>query len=1783
MVAPKDSSDPNIMMTSVISIAAFLKPYEDAAAGVVQGGASLRRWTELRDKIASTFPEVTRGYLLIGDADLVTLRVRCLRKRAASLGGKKKDEDTEIEIDVLSSELIAAKVAMEQENKDEKEAAQEQVSLLAKKLAEAKMKAKIAAATKIQKADALEREARRLETGDASGKAEEAGKLGLGDVIAGLEDSLPSILKLKEEEKTKAGEALDTALRSMLLRLLGNETDSTTETLRAEIAQGNARKVYGRLRAAFAPKSADQLSALHKEVHGFAYDAAASLRENLARAAAIARRYKDVGTDLAPFERLLVSKLTSAVPSSLSQVRHKIDREAVAEADEGKGDGKAKDVAWLTTLLQGMQEADVQPPAPAAQAADTTADLDALSRGQGWQKRAGGAGAASSGTRLPHGTLVDEKLLPHRGKEGCHHCGLKGHRWRECRKLRAALEASGALKKDAAGSVGAAAAAGAGASAAKGAGGGAGGKYVIDSGACSSVVGACVGACVPNAVAAPNDVVFRSASGHALASAGSGLLRYPTQGAALSVRIVPAVTKNLIAVSDLVDRGYEVRFRGAECEITEGGKVVRRVTRDPDTRQYIDAFPPVSLLSMEAGAGGQAATPRDAIEASPAVPVTDGAAPATAGEVPALAAATRMGVAVPAALGPNAAEACCKACQLHAEAGHVGYTTLRKTMSLPAEVAAAMLNMPPCEVCMKAKMTRSPATEEAEHETSEPLERVSIDIGGPFRVATVGGCLYYLVVVDNRSGKKWVFTLKEKSDAFSRLAKWLPQAERQSGRRLKVIRSDGAKELISAELQALADKEGIVIEVSPAHSPFCNGAAERANRTLNEVATACLKNFGGTLDPRLWGLAYKMAAYLRNNLGGTDFPDPDDEDKVLTPDHVFTGKRGTVKNLYPFGCKVEVKDLRPKAELGKLQDKSVSGIFVGYHEGTTSIYKVLTIHGELLNSRDVKFFTAETLPPAQVSAALDRIVTQPTTGKTVAAKNAIKAAAAVASAATKDASAPSAGGENKAMSAAVPVVGALPASAGGAGGAAAVPVYGAPAAAQAPGAPPAVKPAHRPRGGGKAAQEKAHAPVAQAPVPSPYKMRTGRVVRAPAKFEGLQDMNRFRALREHDSDGGDDPAPSAVAPAVEPAAAAEVSEAARAASAPAQHAPMALEPEAELSARGKRAAARAAANEAMRAAQDNGASLDVLALSAEAAPKALEAAAYNERPLDTVVHAPALATADPATHAEAMASEYAKEFKAAADDELASFKALGVYEECILPDYARAVKSRWVVKLGRDPKTGEPVKFRMRIVAKGYDMVEGVDFGATFAPVMSQSSLKTILALATHYGWEVDTGDVTKAYLNAKIEEEVYVQPPQGVKVRPGHVWKLLKAMYGTPQAARAWYKYLHGILTAQGYTRCKLDPCVYTRMTATGRVLLGVYVDDLCVAATSAAAMDEARSELKATLPINFTGGLNNFLGMQVSRDLEQRTMTLSQAAYARAVLEKFGMSACKAAPTPMATAIKPSQDMPVTAQDEENARGIADLKHAYMQLVGSLMYLSHVTRPDLSYAVGMLSRFASNPTPAHWAMCKRVLRYLKGTVERALVLGAADVEDETEHPRLVGYSDSDWATCTETRRSITGGCYFIGRSLVWWRSKKQPVVATSSVEAEYRAASSSLKEGVALWTLLGELQIPRVQTGILQRLDSQGAMGAMKRPVIGSAERHVEIPVHWIKEKVETGEVQLEYVPTAAMIADVFTKSLAREPFDLDVGRLGMTASVDAELGSDAEEDSTQSPLIQQASMEG
>jgi hypothetical protein len=178
---------------------------------------------------------------------------------------------------------------------------------------------------------------------------------------------------------------------------------------------------------------------------------------------------------------------------------------------------------------------------------------------------------------------------------------------------------------------------------------------------------------------------------------------------------------------------------------------------------------------------------------------------------------------------------------MHAEAGHIAYSTLRKTRQMLPEVAAAMLNMPPCEVCAKAKMTRSPTTDAAEHETSAPLERVSIDMAGPFRVATVGGCLYNLVLVDNHSGKKWVYQLSEKGHAFSRIAQWLPRAERQSSgssRKLQIIRTDGAKELVSSELKALAKKEGIIIEVSPAHSPFCNGVAERANRTLNEVATA---------------------------------------------------------------------------------------------------------------------------------------------------------------------------------------------------------------------------------------------------------------------------------------------------------------------------------------------------------------------------------------------------------------------------------------------------------------------------------------------------------------------------------------------------------------------------------------------------------------------------------------------------------------------------------------------------------------------------------------------------------------------------------------------------------------------------------------------------------------------------------------------------------------------------------------------------------------------------------
>jgi hypothetical protein len=425
--------------------------------------------------------------------------------------------------------------------------------------------------------------------------------------------------------------------------------------------------------------------------------------------------------------------------------------------------------------------------------------------------------------------------------------------------------------------------------------------------------------------------------------------------------------------------------------------------------------------------------------------------------------------------------------------------------------------------------------------------------------------------------------------------------------------------------------------------------------------------------------------------------------------------------------------------------------------------------------------------------------------------------------------------------------------------------------------------------------------------------------------------------------------------------------------------------------------------------------------------------------------------------------------------------------------------------------------------------VEGLDFSETFAPVAKFTSIRILLSLAAAKNWECHHMDVKTAFLNGDLEEEIYMVQPEGF-VKPGEehlVCKLIKSLYGLKQSSRAWNKKLHVELTKRGFTRCEADHSVYFKRDEAGQVYLLVYVDDIIILADSQVALQACKDALSTTFKMTDLGETSHFLGMEVHRDREARLMYLHQAAYIRAMLERYGMADCAPLRIPLAVGAK----LPVVTQEEKSFHNL------YQSMVGSLMYLMVATRPDLAYAVGAVSQFASGPDEEHLSAVKRILRYVKGTANYKLTLGG-----ELATLDLEGWSDADWAANDIKRKSISGYCFKLGVGAVSWKSKKHTSVALSSTEAEYMALTQACKEAIWIKLLLTELGVFK-GGAICINGDSESCIALAKNPEHHERTKHIDIQYHFIREKVEEGIVKLEYCPTQQMVADVFTKALPRK----------------------------------------
>ena len=512
---------------------------------------------------------------------------------------------------------------------------------------------------------------------------------------------------------------------------------------------------------------------------------------------------------------------------------------------------------------------------------------------------------------------------------------------------------------------------------------------------------------------------------------------------------------------------------------------------------------------------------------------------------------------------------------------------------------------------------------------------------------------------------------------------------------------------------------------------------------------------------------------------------------------------------------------------------------------------------------------------------------------------------------------------------------------------------------------------------------------------------------------------------------------------------------------------------------------------------------------------------------------------------EAFSGEHSADWIKAAKSEFDSLKENRTWDLVPPPEGKNIVGSRWVFKAKR-AADGSIQKYKARLVAKGYSQAEGIDYQEVFSPVARYNSIRSLLAVANICNWDIHQMDVKTAFLQGDLEDEIYMQQPEGFidKKRPDYVCKLNKGIYGLKQAARCWNAAIDTYLLSSGYKKCSADPCVYMKSVKqkNGKidfVIIALYVDDILWFSNNTEMLKTEKLALAKRFKVEDFGELHYVLGMLVKRNRELRTLSITQTKYLEGVLKRFDMHNCK----PVSTPLEQGRKFEPLSEDEEPV----DVQ-AYQMAIGCLTYATSISRPDIAAAVNVLSKFMPKPGKEHWQGIKRVLRYIQGTLNYGLMFTA----DGTD-PTLIGYSDADWGGDASTRRSTTGYVFQIQNNTISWCSKRQASVARSTTEAEYMALSLACQEGIWLRRLLSDVQLRQRDASTIFE-DNKGAIELAKNPKFHNRTKHIDISYHFVREQVEQNTFSVKYCPSEDMLADIMTKGLPRVTYERLRDKLGV-----------------------------
>ena len=519
-------------------------------------------------------------------------------------------------------------------------------------------------------------------------------------------------------------------------------------------------------------------------------------------------------------------------------------------------------------------------------------------------------------------------------------------------------------------------------------------------------------------------------------------------------------------------------------------------------------------------------------------------------------------------------------------------------------------------------------------------------------------------------------------------------------------------------------------------------------------------------------------------------------------------------------------------------------------------------------------------------------------------------------------------------------------------------------------------------------------------------------------------------------------------------------------------------------------------------------------------------------------------------HKDAMNSPDADEWRTAEHAEYESLLANKTWVLVPRPRDKPVVECRWVYDLKHDGR------HKARLVAKGFTQVYGENYHETFSPVARFESIRYLFAHAALEDWEIEAMDVKTAFLNGDLEEEIYMEQPEGwiVSGKEDYVCLLKKAIYGLKQASRQWNKKIHESLVQQGYVRTYSDAGVYVYRRQGGNKhdsdpnevsIIVLYVDDLLLMGTSRSQIDKVKKTLGTQYKMVDLGPVKRFLGLRITRDRIARILDIDQEEYIEAVILNHGMTNCKPARTPL-----PAGAVLQAAEADSPAK----LRKAFQSLMGSLLYACLGTRPDLAFAISRLGKYSANPSEEHLNFLRYVLRYLQGTKHYRLRY------DGSSNAGLIAYSDSDWAEDKDDRHSQTGYIFKMACGAISWASRRQPTISLSSTEEEYKAASDTCRQMMWLRTFGQELG-DDISSATPLCMDNQGAIFLAENPAIDRRTKHVEVRYHFIREYNVNGHVDLYYVPTKEQLADALTKNTSfsiLEYFCREIGLVDPTSFI-------------------------